>query len=444
MTSISFQDFEGEAIQARPGAEARMNAPFDVSRSHVAEDRAASPARRAKAWRRGALVLLPLSLLAGGIAYGSSESPPPPAPPPVTVTVAQPLIRSVIEWDEYIGRFEASRSVEVRPRVAGAITGVHFSDGAYVQRGQLLFSIDPRPFQAALAEAQAAVASARSDLALARADLARAERLIEIEAVSASDVDQLRARVQAANASLAAAQARVRSRSLDLEFSQVRAPISGRISDRRVDAGNLVGAGETGGTLLTTINAVDPIHFSFEGSEALFLKARRAQQAGAAASAVQIRLQDETGYRWAGTLDFTDNAIDERSGTIRGRAVVRNTGGFLTPGMFGNMRLASGGQRQALLVPDAAVQTDQARKVVMLFQPDGSLMPKEVATGPLVDGLRIIRSGLQPQDRVVIAGAQLAMPGMKVQAKRGAIAPAQGEAPQPRTTALSGEATFAR
>jgi membrane fusion protein, multidrug efflux system len=422
-----------------------MNAPFDTSRERSAEAVAAAPpARRLRAWQRGAIVLLPVSLIAGGIAYGSADNPQPAPPPPVTVTVAQPLIRSITEWDEYIGRFAASRSVEVRPRVAGAITGVHFSDGAYVQRGQLLFSIDPRPFQAALAEAQAAVASARSDLALARADLSRAERLIEIDAVSASDVDQLRARVQAANASLAAAQARVRSRALDLEFSQVRAPISGRISDRRVDAGNLVGSGEAGGTLLTTINALDPIYFSFEGSEALFLKARRAQQEGGGAAAVQIRLQDETGYRWSGIVDFTDNGIDERSGTIRGRAVIRNPDAFLTPGMFGNMRLAAGGTRQALLVPDAAVQTDQARKVVMVFQPDGSLMPKPVETGPLVDGLRIIRSGLDPRDQVVIEGAQLAMPGMKVQAKRGRVAPAQAEAPQPLTTALAGEATLTR
>ena len=390
------------------------------------------------------LAALPI-VLAAGVALGRpSSAPVAAAPPPPTVTAANPILRQVAEWDEYSGRFEASRSVEVRPRVSGAITGVHFTDGSVVRQGQLLFTIDGRPFTAALAEARAAAQGASSDLALARADLDRALRLVDVGAVSRSEIDRLQARVQAGQASLAAANARIQSRSLDVGFTQVRAPISGRISDRRIDAGNLVLGGAGGeATLLTTINALDPIYFTFDASEALFLKARRAREGGAAPSAVEIRLQDEPDYRWRGRLDFTDNGLDTRSGTIRLRAVVRNNGQFLAPGMFGNMRLASRGTAPALLVPDAAVQTDQARKVVLVVGPDGSVTPRPVVLGPVLDGLRVVRSGLRPDDRVVISGGQLAMPGTKVNVRRGVIQPVavQAEAPQPTT--LTGEATFA-
>ena len=401
--------------------------------------------RRLPRWQRGALILLPVAVVAAGVGMASREPAAVAAPPPPVVTVAAPLVRQVSEWDEYIGRFEASRTVEVRPRVAGAVIGVHFRDGEIVRAGQLLFSIDPRPFSAALAEAQAGIQNAQSELALAREDLGRAVRLLDVEAVSRSDVDRLRARVRSGEAALAAAQARVRARALDLEFTRVRAPISGRISDRRVDAGNLVGAGEgTGGTLLTIINALDPIYFSFEGSEALFLKMKRAREAGVAASPVEIRLQDEPDYRWRGRVDFTDNGLDPRSGTIRGRAVLSNAGLFLTPGMFGNMRLSSGAAKPALLVPDAAIQTDQARKLVLVAGRDGSLSPKPVEVGPMVEGLRVIRSGLAPTDRIVIAGGQLAMPGVKVSTRPGRIEPAKA-AEAPRIDApVSGEATLVR
>lgn len=402
--------------------------------------------RRLPLWQRAGVVALPIALLAASTGIAFKEAPAAPAaPPPPVVTVASPLVRDVNEWDDYVGRFEASRAVEVRPRVAGAITGVHFTDGAVVRKGQLLFTIDPRPFTAALAEARAGLASAESDLALARADLGRAERLVAVDAVSRSDLERLQARVRAANAAVAAGQARVRSRALDVEFTRVLAPISGRISDRRVDPGNLVAAGEgQGGSLLTTINALDPIYFTFDGSEALFLKTRRAQEAGAAASPVEIRLQDEADYKWKGRLDFTDNGLDPRSGTIRGRAVLSNPGLFLTPGMFGNMRLSAGGTTRALMVPDAAIQTDQARKLVLTVGPDGTVAPKPVELGPVLDGLRIIRSGLTPQDKVVIAGSQMAMPGAKVQPKPGRIAPVEAAQAPVVTAPVTGEATFAR
>lgn len=395
-------------------------------------------------WRsRGLKYGLPVLLLvAAGWGLTHREAPANAAPPVPVVTVAAPLVRDINEWDDYVGRFEAVNSVEVRPRVSGQLTGVHFTDGQIVRKGQLLFTIDPRPFAAALAEARAEAASARSDLALAQTNLARANRLVADEAVSQSDLDQLNARVRAASASLAAAEARVRSRALDMEFTQVRAPISGRISDRRVDAGNLVAAGEgSAGSLLTTINALDPIYFSFNGSEGLFLKTKRAE--GANGAEVQVKLQDETSYSRTGRLDFTDNGIDPRSGTIRGRAVIANPDLFLSPGMFGNMRLSSGAKESALLVPDAAIQTDQARKTLLVVGKDGQVAAREVKLGPVVDGLRVVRGGVTPTDRVVIVGTQLAQPGTKVQTRVGKIAPVAATAAPP-STALVGEATFAR
>lgn len=390
------------------------------------------------------LVALPLALLAGVALVESRGAPVAAAPPPVTVTVATPLVRQVAEWDDYSGRFEASKTVEVRPRVSGAIVALHFTDGSIVHQGQLLFTIDPRPFVAALAEAKAAAQGARSDLAIAQTDYGRAVRLQGL-AVPVSDVDRLRAKVQAAQAALAAADARVQSRALDVGFTQVRAPITGRISYRRIDPGNLVQGGGSGaeGTLLTTINALDPIYFTFDASEALFLKARRARESGESQSAVEIKLQDEADYRWHGRLDFTDNGLDEHSGTIRLRAVVSNPTQFLTPGMFGNMRLSSGATTPALLVPDAAVQTDQARKIVLVAAKDGSVTPRPVVLGPVVDGLRVIRSGLTTADKVVIAGGQLVLPGAKAQIRPGKIEPApaavaDATAPQP----LNGEATL--
>ncbi|MEO6215452.1 MAG: efflux RND transporter periplasmic adaptor subunit [Sphingomonas sp.] len=396
--------------------------------------------------KRAALVLIPLALIAAAGTKLAEKSPAvAAAPPPPAVTVAAPLVRDVSEWDDYVGRFAPSRSVELRPRVAGEVIGIHFRDGEIVRRGQLLFTIDPRPFNAALAEARANAASGRSALALAQADLGRATRLIADEAVSAGEVDSLRAKVQAAQAALAAADARVRARALDVEFTQVRAPIAGRISDRRVDAGNQVAGGEgTTGTVLTTINALDPIYFTFDGSEALYLKTQRARQPGAAPAAVEIQLQDETEHRWKGQLDFTDNGLDQRSGTIRGRAVLANPGYFLTPGMFGNMRLASAGKAQALLVPDSAIQTDQARKIVLTVDAQNQVAAKPVVLGPVVDGLRIIRSGLKPTDRVVIAGTQMAVPGAKVAPKAGRIGASAMQAPPPTVSLpVAGEATIA-
>lgn len=395
-------------------------------------------------WRTAGTAGIALALL--GIAFLASVRKAPvanAAMTPPTVSTSIPLSRQINEWDTYIGRFEPSRTVDIRPRVSGQIVAVHFTDGAIVRRGELLFTIDRRPFAAALAEANANLASARSELALARADAQRADNLVGDEAVSKSELDRLHARVQAGIAAVAAAQARVSARLLELDFTEVRAPIAGRVSYRRVDPGNLVATGEgTSGTLLTTVNALDPIYFVFDASEALYLKALRAKQDGAKTSAIEVRLQDETDYRWHGALDFTDNGLDPRSGTIRLRAVVPNRDLFLTPGMFGNMRLASSGTTTALLVPDAAIQTDQARKVVLTVTKAGIVEAKPVVLGPVVDGLRIVRSGLAPSDAVVVGGIQMATPGSKVLTKPTRIEPAAPARPAP-APAISGEATFA-
>ncbi len=385
------------------------------------------------------------SVLMTAALYGCSKGGEAPAPQAPPVTVATPLARQVVDWDEVTGRFEATRSVDVRARVGGYIQAVHFKDGDFVRQGQLLFTLDARPAQAALASAQAQLSQAQAQLTLARSEFARAEGLLASQAVSQAEVDSKRGAVAQAQAAVSAANAAIRARQLDVEFTRVTAPIAGRVSDRRVDPGNLVGGGSSAGDVLTTIVSSSPIYFVFDGSEALALKYQREARTGGPAP-IRIRLQDETSYDRVGTLDFTDNAIDTASGTIRLRAVVPNADGFLKPGMFGQAQLAGGGSYQALLVPDSAIATDAARRVVMVVNADGSTATRAVQTGPLVDGLRVVRSGLKPTDRVIIAGGQrIQMPGMKVQPKNGTIAPVAPQAGSAPVTqaALASSASFA-
>lgn len=386
--------------------------PIDKGSARQAPD-ALLPRRTRR--RRIAILLLPLAgvLFLGVKQLSVGDEAQASAPPPM-VTVSRPLERTIVEWDDYVGRFEASQAVEIRARVSGALQSIHFKDGDIVRKGQLLFVIDPRPFTAALAEAKAREASAEAALALARSDYERASRLIDDQAVSQEEMDQLRAAVRSAEAGLAAARAQVRARALDVEFTQVRAPITGRVSDRRVDVGNLVGNGSGNSvTLLTTVYALDPLYFSFDGSEALYLKQLR-QNGGPTKARVEIKLQDESEYRWKGHVDFTDNAIDASSGTMRARAVVANPDYFLVPGMFGNMRLAAGPARKALLVPDAAIVTDQARKLVYVASPSGAAEARPVTLGPRIGSLRVVRAGLTSDDRVVVSGIQFAQSGAKL------------------------------
>lgn len=381
------------------------------------------------------------SALMAAALYGCSKGQEAPAQGAPPVTVAAPLSQQVVDWDEFTGRFEAPRSVDVRARVGGYIQSVHFKDGDFVRQGQLLFTLDPRPAQAALASARAQLAQGQAQLTLARTELTRAEGLLASQAVSQAEVDAKRGAVQTAEAAVAAANAAIRARQLDVEFTRVTAPISGRVSDRRVDPGNLIGGGSSAGDVLTTIVSSSPIYFVFDGSEALALKYQRDARNGAAP--IRIRLQDETSYDRTGTLDFTDNAIDASSGTIRLRAVVQNADGFLKPGMFGHAQLAGSGGYAAMLVPDSAVVTDGPRKVVYVVAKDGTVGAKPVQLGPLANGLRVVRTGLTPDDRVIINGLQRARPGQKVTAQNGTIKAEETKADAPVTTApVASSATF--
>ncbi len=382
------------------------------------------------------------SALIAAALYGCSKGQEAPAQGAPPVTVAAPLSQQVVDWDEFTGRFEAPRSVDVRARVGGYIQSVHFKDGDFVRQGQLLFTLDPRPAQAALAAARAQLAQGQAQLTLARTELTRAEGLLASQAVSQAEVDAKRGAVQTAEAAVAAANAAIRARQLDVEFTRVTAPISGRVSDRRVDPGNLIGGGSSAGDVLTTIVSSSPIYFVFDGSEALALKYQRDARNGAAP--IRIRLQDESSYDRTGTLDFTDNAIDASSGTIRLRAVVQNADGFLKPGMFGHAQLAGSGGYAAMLVPDAAIVTDGPRKVVYVVGKDGAVAAKPVQLGPIANGLRVVRTGLTPDDRVIINGLQRARPGQKVTAQNGTIKAEETQAQAPVTTApVASTATFA-
>ena len=367
--------------------------------------------------------------------YGCSKGQEAPQQGPAPVTVATPLQNQVVDWDEVTGRFEATRSVDVRARVGGYIQSVHFKDGDFVRQGQLLFTLDARPAQAALAAARAQLAQAQAQLSLARTELARSEGLLSSQAVSQAEVDSKRGAVAQGEAAVAAANAAIRARQLDVEFTRVTAPISGRVSDRRVDPGNLIGGGSSAGDVLTTIVSSAPIYFVFDGSEAMALKYQRDRAQGAAP--VRIRLQDETEFTHSGTLDFSDNAIDPASGTLRLRALVPNANGFIKPGMYGHAQLAGGGAYQAMLVPDTAISADGPRRVVMVVAKDGTVGAKPVQVGPVINGLRVIRSGLQPDDRVIINGLQRARPGQKVTAQNGEIKPSEKAANPAPTTAAS-------
>ena len=366
-------------------------------------------------------VLLTAHFLAGcGGQPAAGSAPPPP------VTVAHPLHKTITEWDEYTGRFTAVESVEVRARVSGFIDSIHFSEGQIVKQGDLLFVIDPRPYRLAVEQAQADVGRAQAKLEIATLDVQRATPLVRNQSLTEREFDTRQSTQHDASAQVASAQAALKQAQLNLEWTEVRAPIGGRISDKRVDAGNLITGGASGATLLTVIVSIDPIHFVFDGSEADFLRYVRLAAAGARPSSrdvqnpVAVRLADETEYKHQGRMNFVDNVLNPRTGTIRGRAVFDNKDGLLTPGFFGRLRLF-GGEHEALLVPDGAVASDQSSKIVFTVADDGTVGTKLVELGPMVDGLRVIRSGLAPTDRIVIDGLQRARPGGKVKAEDGKI-----------------------
>lgn len=356
-----------------------------------------------------------LSLLTSACSGGDDQQGPPALP----VTVATPLVREITEWDDYVGRFEAVDSVEVRPRASGYLQRAHFTDGQYVRAGQLLFTIDARPTQALLDQSRAQLVRAQATLANARTELARSETLAASQAASKEEVEQRRAAVRTGEADVAANRAAIRAAELNVGFTRVTAPISGRVSQRLVDPGNSVTADQT---ILTTIVSTNPLHFTFQGSEASLLEYERRGDA-IDGSPVRIRLQGEDDYRLNGRIDFVDNALSNGSGTITVRAVVQNPDGKLRPGLFGQLQLAASAPRSAFLLPDTAIVTDAARRIVYVMGPKDVVQARPVQLGPVVDGLRVIRSGVTAKDRVIVNGIQRAMPGKPAKTQLGRIAP---------------------
>ena len=343
------------------------------------------------------------------------------APPVPSVTVATPVSRQVTEWDEHTARIEPSARVEIRPRISGQVAEVNFQDGALVRTGDLLFTIDQRPFRIAVETARAELARNEARLTLAEQQVQRYTPLVQQRFAPESEMDTRRSALREAQAGIAAARAALHQAELELEWTEIRAPRPGRVSDRRVDAGNLV---QEGATLMTTLLALDPVYATFDASEAQYLRFARAAGGGIrqGGAAVHLRLLDETEFGHEGRLDFVDSAFDARSGTIRGRAVVPNPDLFLTPGSFARLRLQSG-EAPALMVPDTAVTADQSGRMLLTVAPDGTVAPRTVQLGPLVDGLRVVRSGLGPDDRVIIGGLHRARPGAKVATEQGRIGP---------------------
>jgi multidrug efflux system membrane fusion protein len=343
------------------------------------------------------------------------------APPPPAVTVANPTKRTIVDQDEYVGRFVAVDSVEVRARVSGYLDRVHFEDGQIVKQGDLLFTVDKRPFQASLDQANANLAQAKANLAFTASDLARGQQLVRDKTITEQTFDQRTQAKRVAEASVQAQEAAVQQSMLDLEFTELKAPVAGRIGDRRVSPGNLVTGGAGGNTtLLATIVSTDPIRFEFTFDETAYLRYERLSQQGRDVTSregsayVSLRLIDEPDFMHPGRLDFVDNVVDRASGTIRGRAVFSNGSGLFTPGMFARIRVPGSPAYPALLVPDVAIGSEQARKYVLELDNENVARPKYVVLGDTYDGLRVIKDGIAADDRVVTNGVARIRPGQKV------------------------------
>jgi RND family efflux transporter MFP subunit len=368
---------------------------------------------------RAAAVCVALATLVAACGQGQQQGGAPPPPP---VTVAKPLKRTVSDFDEYVGRFVAVNSVEVRARVSGYLDGVHFKDGQVVKQGDLLFTIDKRPFQYTLDQTRANLATAKSNLSYAEADLNRGRELVGQKTITQQIFEQRAQAFRNAQASVNAAQAAVQQAELDLQFTELRAPVDGRIGDRRVSPGNLVTGGTAGNTtLLATIVSTDPIRFEFTFDEASFLRYERLAKNGRDVASrgggveVTLKLIDEPGFVHQGQMDFVNNVIDSATGTIRARALFDNPNGVFTPGMFGRVRVPASPPYEALLVPDAAVGSEQTRKYLLVVGADNKVQQKYVTLGQLAaDGLRGIKTGLASDDRVIVEGLMRARAGVQV------------------------------
>jgi len=340
------------------------------------------------------------------------------------VTVAAAISRKVTEFDEFTGRFEAVERVEVRPRVSGYISSVNFTDGNEVKKGDVLFVIDPRPYVAERDKARAQLAQARSQLALSKSERERATKLLGQHAISQEEYDTRTAGNEQAQASVAAAQAALDAAALNLEFTRVTAPIAGRISRALVTSGNFVANGQT---LLTTLVSLDPIYVAFDGDEQAYLRYGKVAHAPARAGSgdsrnpVVVGLANEGGYPHQGTMVFVDNALDPATGTIRSRALLDNHERLFTPGLFARVRLLDRAQHDAVLVNDSAIGTDQSVRYVLVVGADRKVEYRPVQLGPVIDGLRVVQSGLAAGENIIVNGLQRVRPGAQVQAQHVAM-----------------------
>lgn len=334
-------------------------------------------------------------------------------PPPPQVEVALPVAATVSDWNGYTGRFESIARVDVRARVSGYVKSVNFDDGARVKAGDLLFTLDDRPFRAALAQAEAGLAQAKAERSQAQSDLERSELLAKSGAVSVEELEQNRTRLASAVASVAAAEAGVDAARLDLSFTRVTAPLDGRVSARNVDAGNLVAGGNSSGDVLTTIVRDDDLYFTFNVSEADYLRFIRAEQSDGAVKA-EARLQDETRFTRSGDVVFADNQMGATTGSIRVRALIDNADGIILPGMTGEVRINGSAPYQALMVPPEAVQTDGTRRLLFVVDARNMVEARPVELGPISGNLQVVAGGLQRDDRVIVNGLLRARPGAVV------------------------------
>mgnify|MGYP002394457717 CR=1 FL=1 len=374
---------------------------------------AKSDRRRFKLFTRSAIIATSTLLVAFGLSgcgEEKSNAQTAAAPPAPVVTVAKPVKKLVSDYDEYVGRFIAVDFVEVRARVSGYLDKIHFTDGQMVKAGDPLFTIDRRPFQAALDQSKAAVSQAQANLAFAEADLKRGESLVRGTTITQQTLDQRVQTMRVAEANVTAQEAATRQAQLDLDFTELAAPVSGRIGDRRVSTGNLVSGGSAGTTtLLATMDEQSCLRYVRAASGARANAADRGMTLP-----VSLKLIDEQDFKRNGKNDVVDNVIGRASGTIRGRAVFANADGKLTPGMFGRIRLSASPPAEALLVPDTAIGTEQVRKYVLAVGKDDVATPKYVTLGPVVDGLRVITAGLAADDTVIVNGLMRVRPGVKV------------------------------
>jgi RND family efflux transporter MFP subunit len=352
-------------------------------------------------------------------ACGKSQSQEPGAPPAPTVSVAAVIQKDVNEWDEFTGRLEAVEHVDIRPRVFGYVEKIYFRQGAEVKKGDLLFEIDPRPFQAELARAEADLARANTKLELAKSDLARADKLLQSKAISQQEFDQLTSGRQDSSSAVKSAQAAVLTARLNLDYTKIRSPINGRTSRAEVTAGNLVTGGGAGvpSTLLTTVVSLDPIYAYFEGDEQIYLKYVELSQRGERPSSrdsqnpIYLGLANEDGHPHKGYVDFVDNALNPQTGTIRARAVFDNKDRKFTPGLFARLKLVGSGTFTAQLINDKAVGTDQSKKFVLVVGKDNKALYREVKLGPMIDGLRVVKQGVKQGELIVVNGLQRVRPG---------------------------------